>query len=517
MIQKSANSGSIIEPPWETPLNRGSFGDLFEAVIEAMLLVDASGKIVMANSTAQDLCGYTLSELNKLEVEALIPQRFREHHRQYRKHYLAHPRKRPMGNNRSLVLLHRDGHEISVDISLNSVIIQEHAYVLLALHVVDRCSQIEYELHENQERLWLIKQMVNVGIFDIDCVNRRIYCDERLRELCGNSIDEVITLNDLTAVVHADDRASCQAAYDKAVNPRMDGEFRVQFRIVQSSNQQSDQQQERWLTIFGETQFEMGKAKRIVGIVRDITQRKQREKMLQQHRNETEALFKQQVAMLTASAIAHELNSPLTAISAYSEVALHTLEEMPSNCSPAQDAMKSCFEQAQLAGHKLYELLNFLQNNTAESEILDLNQVIEDALLLARGDGYGEFSLLLNLESTLPAVSANRFQIQRVLVNLIRNAAEAMRGAQMPTPEIRISVATLALENMAMVSIIDNGPGVDQDTLERIFKPFFTTKSTGLGVGLSISRVLIEANGGRLWVDPDCKHGARFHFTLPFA
>lgn len=510
------NSESIIEPRWEAPLNQVSFGDLFDAVIEAMLLVDAAGKIVMANSSAQDLCGYTLSELCKLEVEALIPQDFREHHRQYRKHYLAHPRKRPMGNNRSLVLLHRDGHEISVDISLSPVSLQGDAYVLLALHVVDRCSQAEYELHENQERLWLIKQMINVGIFDIDCANRRIYCDERLRELCGNSIDEIITLDDLTAVVHADDRASCLVAYDKAVNPRMDGEFRAQFRIVQNSDHPPDQQQERWLTIFGETQFEMGKAKRIVGIVRDISQRKLREKMLQQHRNETEALFKQQVAMLTASAIAHELNSPLTAISAYSEVALHALDETPTDCGPAKTAMKSCFKQAQLAGHKLYELLNFLQNNTAESEILDLNQVIEDALLLARGDGYGEFNLVLELEPNLPAVNANRFQIQRVLLNLIRNAVEAMRSAQVSASEIRISVTTLALENMAMVSIIDNGPGIDQDTLKRIFKPFFTTKSTGLGVGLSISQALIEANGGRLWIDPEYKQGARFHFTLPF-
>ncbi|MCP5292047.1 MAG: PAS domain S-box protein [Burkholderiales bacterium] len=513
-MKESVNSESITEHARKASPNPISFADLFEAVVEAMILVDASGKIVMANATAQELCGYTLNELCKLEVEALIPQRFREHHREYRKHYLAHPRKRPMGNNRNLVLLHRDGHEIGVDISLSPVTLQHQIYVLLALNTVDRCSQAEYALHESQERLWLIKQMVNVGIFDIDCVNRRIYCDERLRELCGNSIDE---MDDLIAVVHTDDRARCQAAYDKAINPRMGGEFRVQFRIVQNSDLQSDQQQERWLTIFGETQFEMGKAKRIVGIARDVTQRKQREKKLQQYRNETEALFKQQVAMLTASAIAHELNSPLTAISAYSEVALHALNETPTDCGSMKNAIKSCFEQAQLAGHKLYELLNFLQNNTVESEVLDLNQVIEDALLLARGDGYGDFILVLDLESKLPAVRANRFQIQRVLVNLIRNAVEAMRSARVSVSEIRISVTTLALEKMAMVSIIDNGPGIDPETLKRIFKPFFTTKPTGLGVGLSISRALIEANGGRLWMDPDYKQGARFHFTLPFA
>ncbi len=466
----------------------------------------------MANPSALDLCGYTLNELCGHEVEVLIPQRFREHHRCYREQYLEHPRKRPMGNNRNLVLLHRSGDEISVDISLSPITIQQRIYVLLILNVIDRHSQAEYALRESQERLWLIKQMIDVGIFDIDCTNNKIYCDERLRELCGNDVNENITLNDFFAVVHHDDRANCQAAFDKAVNPHKGGEYRTEFRIMRSDNQK-----ERWITILGETQFEMGKAKRIVGIARDITQRKQREKMLRQHRDETEILFKQQVAMITASAIAHELNSPLTAISAYSEVALHALGEMPIDCDPAAEAMKNCFEQAQLAGHKLHELFDFLQNNTVETETLDLNQVIADALLLARGDGYGGFNLVLELESCLPAVNANRFQIQRVLVNLIRNAVEAMRTANVPASEITISVKTLAGENMALVSIGDNGPGIDQDTLKRIFKPFFTTKPTGLGMGLSISRALVEANGGRLWVDPDFKQGAQFYFTLPFA
>lgn len=502
---------SITDSPWDEPLNGVSFKDLFDAVTEAMLLVDACGKIVMANPSALDLCGYTLNELRNHEVEAFIPQRFREHHRCYRKQYLEHPRKRPMGNHSNLVLLHRDGDEISVDISLSPITIQQRIYVLLVLNVIDRRSQAEYALRESQERLWLIKQMIDVGIFDIDCVNHKIYCDERLQELCGNSVNENITLNDFFAVVHHDDRANCQAAFDKAINPHMGGEYRTEFRIMQSGNQK-----ERWITILGETQFVMGKAKRIVGIARDITRRKQREKMLQQHRNETETLFKQQVAMITASAIAHELNSPLTAISAYSEVVLHALNETPIDCDRAREAMNGCFEQAQLAGGKLYELLNFLQHNTAEAEALDLNQVIEDALLLARGDGYGGFNLMLELEPRLPAVNANRFQIQRVLVNLIRNAVEAMRIANIPVSEITISVETLAKENMALVSIRDNGPGIDQDTLKRIFNPFFTTKPTGLGMGLSISRALVEANGGRLWVDPDFKQGAQFHFTLPF-
>jgi two-component system, LuxR family, sensor kinase FixL len=102
-------------------------------------------------------------------------------------------------------------------------------------------------------------------------------------------------------------------------------------------------------------------------------------------------------------------------------------------------------------------------------------------------------------------------------VNLFRNAVEAMRTTDAPTSTITTSVQTLAETNMAMVTVQDSGPGLDQAMAKRIFEPFFTTKTTGIGMGLAISRALVEANGGKLWVDPDARPGAKFHFTLPFA
>ncbi len=121
------------------------------------------------------------------------------------------------------------------------------------------------------------------------------------------------------------------------------------------------------------------------------------------------------------------------------------------------------------------------------------------------------------MQQDLPAVEGNRTQILKVLVNLIRNAVEAMRVKDVPISTISISVQTLAETNMALVIVQDNGPGLNKDMAKRIFEPFFTTKSSGIGMGLAISRALIEANGGQLWLDPDSKTGAKFNFTLPFA
>ena len=501
---------------WNEVQNSIHFRELFDAVIDAMLLVDSSGQIMLANPAAQHLLGYTHDELRSLDVEQLMPARFRENHRHYRKQFLAEPRQRLMGSTCELAILNRHGEEVAVNISLSPIAIKEQAakaiYILVTFIALDRRRQAENALRESEERLWLIKQAAGAGIFDIDCANGRIYCDERMRELWWNEADEIMTLGKFFSTVHLSDRAKCQKLFEEALNPGMEGKCRTAFRIINGS-----EHSERWIATLSQTQFDNGSAKRIVGIARDITERKLLEQTLQQQRNETELLFNKQVAILTAAAIAHELNSPLTAISAYSEVAQRALSVTPVDCDKAKEALSGCFDQAQLAGHKLYELIGFLQGREIETEKLNINRIVEDALLQARSDGYSEFHIILNLEPNIPPIKANKIHIQRILVNLIRNAVEAMRAANVVDSEITIAVKTLASEKMAIVTIEDNGPGIDQKVISQIFDPFFTTKPTGFGMGLSISRALIEANGGQLWIDPVYQDGAQFHFTLPLA
>ncbi|MEQ1487342.1 MAG: ATP-binding protein [Methylotenera sp.] len=250
---------------------------------------------------------------------------------------------------------------------------------------------------------------------------------------------------------------------------------------------------------------------------KDIADQKNLEKIIQTQRTETESIFKQQVAARTASAIAHELNQPLAAISAYSEVALHALRNANADPEKLKRALEGCVTQAQRAGTSLHELLAFLQQGELITAPFNLNEIVNVALNIAKGDGYKEFQPILQLEQNMPEVLGNRIQVQKVLVNLLRNAVEAMRGAGVPASAITITVRTNADIGMAHVTVQDNGPGISQDMVKRIFEPFFTTKPTGIGMGLAISRALIEANSGQLWLDASRETGATFHFTLPFA
>jgi len=180
-------------------------------------------------------------------------------------------------------------------------------------------------------------------------------------------------------------------------------------------------------------------------------------------------------------------------------------------------ALEGAMEQAQRAGRTLHELLDFLHKGQVEAGPVNLNEVVDESLVIAMQSGYGGFRRELELASGLPPVYANRLQIEKVLVNLLTNGVEAMRLAGVAKNAVVIKVRTMAEKNMAQVTVQDSGPGLDLETARRVFEPFFTTKPAGIGLGLSISRALVEAHGGQLWLDLESGPGATFHFTLPFA
>ncbi|MBY0575372.1 MAG: PAS domain-containing sensor histidine kinase [Gallionellaceae bacterium] len=260
-----------------------------------------------------------------------------------------------------------------------------------------------------------------------------------------------------------------------------------------------------------------GDEPRFIVLSRDITERKKLEKEIQQQRNEMEELQKLHVASMTTAAIAHELNQPLLAIASYSQAALIMLQAGKPNLDKVRKAIEGSEQQAHRAGKAIRELLNFLSLKEFTSEAFDLNREIVDVLNAEKTEHEMQFHSILKLEQQLPLVLANRSHVQRVLRNLLRNGIEAMQQAGVPLPSITVIVRTIKDEGVAQITIIDNGPGLKKEAIHRLFEPFFTSKPNGIGMGLAISRSLIETNGGQLWVDPQEGPGATFHLTLPFA
>ncbi len=249
----------------------------------------------------------------------------------------------------------------------------------------------------------------------------------------------------------------------------------------------------------------------------DITERKRSEAALQAMRAEMEQVTRFQVAGQTVSALAHELNQPLNAVTSYAEAALRLLRAGNPQPDKLVHAIESSAAQAQRAGSVVRELLAFVRQGEVQTEPVDINELVRGVLDRVDKDGYGGFHTQLELAPGLPHVRANRLQVEKVLANLIRNGVEAMHDAGIGTRSITLAVRTNADVGMAQVTVRDSGPGIDAETLHRIFDPFFTTKPGGLGMGLAISRAIIESHGGQLWVESEPGAGASFHLTLPFA
>jgi len=215
-----------------------------------------------------------------------------------------------------------------------------------------------------------------------------------------------------------------------------------------------------------------------------------------------------------AANLAHELNQPLSAIVSYLKGSDRILERMEGpQAAMLREAHDGATGQARRAGNVIRHLREFLARGESERAIEDLRGLIEDATQLALvGAKDSGNKVAFDFAHRNPFALVNRTQIQQVLLNLIRNAFEAME----PTGKNHLVIGTedVLSESMVRVSVVDTGPGIAPRVLDKLFKPFTTTKKTGMGIGLSICRTIIEAHGGKLWAESPPGKGSTFHFTL---
>ncbi len=214
-----------------------------------------------------------------------------------------------------------------------------------------------------------------------------------------------------------------------------------------------------------------------------------------------------------AASIAHEVRQPLTAMVTTADAGLRFLDRATPNLDKAKEAFHNIAADGHRAGAVIANLRANFKAESEESTAFDLNDLIQEALALEHGDLL-QHRVVVQAEANrqLASVRGNRVQLQQVLLNLIRNAVEAMAAREEPRVLAVTSVASG--DDQITVSVADTGPGVGPEQSERIFTPLFTTKSGGMGLGLTICRAIIEAHGGRLWCVANNPRGAVFHFTL---
>ena len=253
------------------------------------------------------------------------------------------------------------------------------------------------------------------------------------------------------------------------------------------------------------------------GFIRDLTERQVHEQRLQELQNELVHISRVTALGEMSSALAHELNQPLSAIGNYVN-GIRRMLQSGREVRPEvlDDALEKTAEQTLRAGEIIRRLRDFVSRGSTESQIESVGKMVGEASALALV-GAKELSVRVHmkLHKNADAVMTDRVQTQQVLLNLIRNAIEAM--AETPPPRDLTISSVRHKGAMVCISVADSGGGLSGGVAERLFQPFNTSKAAGMGVGLSICRTIVESHGGRIWAEPNPGGGTIFHFTMPAA
>jgi len=260
-------------------------------------------------------------------------------------------------------------------------------------------------------------------------------------------------------------------------------------------------------------EIETGGGRLFTGFVRDLTENQRTQARLQELQGELVHIARLTSMGEMASALAHEINQPLSAIANYLKGARRLAENEDLDRALLRDALTKANEQTLRAGDIIRRLRDFVARGETERAVESLHRLVEEAAALAL---VGARQIGVNVRFDYGAdveVLVDRVQVQQVVVNLVRNALDALEGA----PRRLLTITVDRLGEDALVVVSDTGPGIASQIRDQLFSPFMTTKRTGMGVGLSISRTIIEAHGGRLWAEDTSGGGATFKFTLKTA
>ena len=366
----------------------------------------------------------------------------------------------------------------------------------------------EETLRASEERWRSMFEVSAVGIALTDENRRFAAANNAFQRMIGYTEEELCRLGPIE-ITHEDDREATRGMLDSMLSGRSSG-YHVEKRYRCKDGTVI------WVRVSTAQAPEPGSSLRgIPTIIEDVTERKRAEDALQEARDALLRVSRVTTLGELSASIAHEINHPLGAIVANGSACLRLLAAETPDLEEAREAVEDIISDGRRASAVLGRVRQLAKKSAPERAPVDVNGAISEVLSLTRQElQRSEVTARTELDPSLPPVLADRIQVQQVVLNLVMNGIEAMRGVKDRARILSVKSAVAAPAEVA-VTVEDTGIGFANSDPGHIFETFFTTKEEGMGMGLSISRSIVQAHGGRLWASAGAPVGAAFNFTLP--
>jgi PAS domain S-box-containing protein len=485
------------------------WNELFEQAPEAIAVLTTDDRIVRVNKEFTRMFGYEPDELPNCPMNDLIvPDALFETAEVYKRQLMDGCRVEV-----ETVRRRKDGSQVHVSllaVPVTKASGEHFANYAIYRDITERKSAEEH-LRESEARFQAMADTAPVLIWTTGTEGLCNYFNKPWLEFTGRTMEQEVGLG-WTQGVHPDDVQGCFDGFLPAFEARKP--FRIEYRLKRADGEY------RWLIESGIPRYTPGgEFAGYIGSNIDITDRKRAEEERERLHQVLEDLAHinrvTTMGELTAS-LAHEIKQPIAAAVTDARTCLRWLAREQPDIEEARGAVSRIIKDVTVASEITGRIRSLFKKGESRRELVDVNEIIREMIALLRGEaGRYSISIQTELAADLPNIRGDRVQLQQVFLNLMLNAIDAMHEMNAPR-ELTIKSQRNS-EDQLLVSVSDNGVGLPPHWADRIFDAFFTTKSQGTGMGLPISRSIIESHGGSLWASSNFERGATFQFTLPSA
>lgn len=480
---------------------------IVDSALDAVVTIDTEGKVTGWNRQAESIFGWRSEEvIGRPMAGIIIPTRDRDSHARGFGHFLHTGEGAILNRRVEVIALRRDGREFPVELTVSAARLAGGWSFSAFVRDITERKLAEEKLRASERNLRLLTETIPEMLWSATPEGAVDYCNARVLDYTGLSAEELMG-NGWHKSIHPDDADRVAPVWMSCVTTG--APYQVEVRTLRAADRTY-----RWcVTTALPLLDQQGRILRWHGTIVDMHDWKQAQEELRITQAELAHMTRvMTLGELTAS-IAHEVNQPLAAVVASGDTCLAWLSSTPPNLAKVHSAVTRMTQAATQASELVQRVRALFKKIPPERALLQIDEVIQEAVTLVRSEAARKgVSIRVNLAPALPRTAADRVQLQQVILNLMVNGMDAMAGT---TPKQLVIRTEPAESGKILVGISDSGMGIQPEQANRVFEPFFTTKPEGTGMGLAISRSIIEAHGGRLWVEPNKPRGATFQFVLP--